>query len=64
MCKTQGKVTEATVVDHIIPHKGDEALFWDIHNWQSLCKRHHDSDKRKAELRGGAGKNSKGEKTQ
>jgi 5-methylcytosine-specific restriction protein A len=33
----------ATVVDHIIDHKGDQELFWDRNNWQSLCKRHHDS---------------------
>ena len=25
------------MVDHIIPHKGDEALFWDEDNLQSLC---------------------------
>ena len=32
----------ATVVDHIIPHRGDQALFWNRSNWQGLCKRHHD----------------------
>ena len=32
----------ATVVDHIIPHRGDNTLFWDRDNWQSLCKRCHD----------------------
>ena len=32
----------ATIVDHIVPHKGDLALFYDQTNWQSLCKRHHD----------------------
>lgn len=32
----------AEVVDHIKPHKGDPALFWDEGNWQSLTKRHHD----------------------
>ena len=49
MCEAEGRVTAATVVDHIIPHRGDELLFWDRKNWQSLCKRHHDSDKKKAE---------------
>ena len=57
MCLTYGVTREATVVDHIEPHKGDERLFWDIGNWQSLCKRHHDSDKQRIERRGGAGKN-------
>jgi len=37
------------VVDHIIPHQGDYALFWDVSNWQGLCYRHHNSDKRRAE---------------
>jgi 5-methylcytosine-specific restriction enzyme A len=32
----------ATVVDHIIPHKGDMNLFWDRNNWQPLCKTCHD----------------------
>lgn len=33
----------ATVVDHIIPHRGDQKLFWDRSNWQALCKSCHDS---------------------
>lgn len=32
----------ATVVDHIIPHKGDMVLFWNTGNWQSMCKRCHE----------------------
>ena len=31
----------AKVVDHIIPHRGDEALFWDEGNWQPLCMSCH-----------------------
>jgi len=41
-CSKEFKITVATVVDHIIPHKGDYALFWDETNWQPLCKKHHD----------------------
>lgn len=41
-CKERGKLVEATVVDHIIPHRGDKALFWDEKNWQPLCKSCHD----------------------
>jgi len=26
-----------TQTDHIIPHRGDQALFWDETNWQRLC---------------------------
>ncbi|WP_435645121.1 HNH endonuclease [Butyricicoccus porcorum] len=38
----QGRYTRATVVDHIVPHRGDPKLFWDQTNWQSLCKQCHD----------------------
>ena len=41
-CLLKGKVTPATVVDHKIPHRGDKRLFWDMSNWQSLCKGCHD----------------------
>lgn len=41
-CKRQGKITQATVVDHILPHRGDKKLMWDENNWQSLCKMCHD----------------------
>ena len=41
-CAKQGKYVRATVVDHIIPHRGDQKLFWDQNNWQSLCKNCHD----------------------
>jgi 5-methylcytosine-specific restriction endonuclease McrA len=52
MCLGQGKVTEATVVDHIIPHRGDQTLFWDRANWQPLCKPNHDSAKQAEEANG------------
>lgn len=41
----------ATVVDHRIPHKGDDALFWDRRNWQPLCSHCHNSHKQAAERR-------------
>lgn len=41
-CLKENRLTPATVVDHIVPHKGDYNLFWDKNNWQSLCKRCHD----------------------
>ena len=52
-CQKDGKITPATVVDHIIPHKGDMKLFWDKSNWQSLCKRHHDIKTAKEDKRWG-----------
>lgn len=41
-CGEEGRLTPASVVDHIVPHKGDVALFWNSNNWQSLCKTCHD----------------------
>lgn len=26
-------------VDHVVPHRGNQGLFWDRGNWQSLCAR-------------------------
>lgn len=40
-CITDGKVTPTDVIDHIQPHEGNAALFWDETNWQSLCFAHH-----------------------
>lgn len=41
-CKRNGKYTQATVVDHVVPHRGNDKLFRDKSNWQSLCKQCHD----------------------
>lgn len=41
-CMRAGRLTPATVVDHIVPHRGDARLFWDEDNWQPLCKSCHD----------------------
>ena len=41
-CLSEGRYTPATVVDHIIPHRGNQQLFWDMTNWQPLCKACHD----------------------
>ena len=40
-CKRLGYITEATVVDHVTPHRGNQVLFWDERNWQALCAPHH-----------------------
>ena len=36
-CEARGRLTSATVVDHITPHRGDRVLFWNQSNWQPLC---------------------------
>ena len=46
MHQKRGQVVAARVVDHIVPHRGDQRLFWDQTNWQSLCKPCHDSAKK------------------
>jgi 5-methylcytosine-specific restriction protein A len=38
----RSEVEPAVVVDHIVPHQGDMVAFWDMANWQALCKRCHD----------------------
>jgi 5-methylcytosine-specific restriction endonuclease McrA len=30
------RLRPANVVDHKVPHRGDEALFWDESNWQAM----------------------------
>ena len=48
------RLKQATVVDHIIPHKGDMNLFWDRNNWQAMAKECH--DKKTATEDGGFGR--------
>jgi len=36
-CQADGIRTPATVVDHVVPHRGDPRLFDDVGNWQALC---------------------------
>lgn len=50
-CKRKGRLTLATVVDHVIPHRGDQELFWRDGNHQGLCKACHDSTKAREERR-------------
>ena len=41
-CPPDGCYAPANTVDHIIPHKGDQGLFWDRANWQPMTKTCHD----------------------
>ncbi len=40
-CIAVDRVTAAELVDHIVPHKGDQVLMWDRSNWQASCAWHH-----------------------
>lgn len=51
-CAAQRRLSLGRVVDHIRPHKGDEALFFDPENLQTLCKPCHDGEKQHMERTG------------
>ena len=36
-CEDKGISRMSQCTDHIVPHEGNEELFWDIKNWQPLC---------------------------
>jgi 5-methylcytosine-specific restriction enzyme A len=42
-CQAEGRIEPSTTVDHIVPHRGDQTLFWDEANWAAMCKRCHDA---------------------
>lgn len=51
-CLRMGRTEPTTVVDHIIPHRGDDTLFWDPSNHQGLCATCHSSTKQAEEKSG------------
>lgn len=52
LCLQRGVVSAATLVDHVIPHKGDMTLFWCVDNWQALCNDCHNTEKKEIETLG------------
>lgn len=50
-CVRPGCGQPASVVDHIVPHRGDRKLFWSRSNWQPLCAPCHNRWKQAAERR-------------
>lgn len=51
-CAREYGNTALLVGDHITPHRGDPALFWDRANIQCLCKPCHDGAKQAEEKQG------------
>lgn len=54
-CRMCGRIdgrTSQLVADHVAPHRGSEALFWDDANLQCLCKACHDKTKQSQERAG------------
>lgn len=49
LCLFEGRVTIATVCDHVREHKGEEVLFWDRGNLWGLCGTCHNSVKQRME---------------
>lgn len=43
------RVRPSTVVDHIVPHRGDPDLFWSRENLQGLAKTCHDRKTRRGQ---------------
>jgi 5-methylcytosine-specific restriction enzyme A len=50
-CIDIGRITVATICDHVERHNGDEQRFWNG-PFQSLCKEHHDVTKQRDEATG------------
>jgi 5-methylcytosine-specific restriction protein A len=50
-CEAVGRVEAAVIVDHVVPHGGDSARFWNTSLWQACCKWHHDVVKQRLEDR-------------
>jgi 5-methylcytosine-specific restriction endonuclease McrA len=51
-CAKQGRRMLASVVDHIVPHRGDQEKFWDKANHAALCANCHNSYKQRLEKSG------------
>jgi 5-methylcytosine-specific restriction protein A len=53
ICGNLEAQTAKLVADHKQPHRGDERLFWDASNLQTLCASCHSGAKQRAEQAGG-----------
>jgi hypothetical protein len=51
MCEAQGRLTPATIADHIEPHRGSVNAFY-CNALQSLCRQCHGAEKHVIELHG------------
>ncbi|CAO4162660.1 Putative HNH nuclease YajD [Methylorubrum populi] len=47
-CRDEGRIVAATVADHVVPHRGDVAAFWEG-ELQSLCTPCHNQAKQAEE---------------
>lgn len=54
-CEAVGQRAATEIVDHVEPHKGDQAKFWDAKMWQPACGHCHNVIKPKLERMHAAG---------
>lgn len=54
-CLARERTEAAILTDHVIPHHGEVALFWDRDNWQAACGFCHNAVKQRLELMYGRG---------
>lgn len=48
-CEAVGIVVPSTLVDHVVPQRGDAERMWSVDNWQPSCRWHHDVVKKRLE---------------
>lgn len=48
-CAALNRRVATEIVDHVVPHKGDQEVFWNASMWQPSCRWHHDVVKKKLE---------------
>lgn len=48
-CSAIDETKPTFLIDHAIPHRGDQRLFWDQGNWQSACEWHGNAVKQRLE---------------
>ena len=51
-CALDGIATAASLVDHLFPHHGDQAVFWQREPWISSCADCHNGMKQSLERQG------------
>lgn len=51
-CALADDIAPATLTDHLYPHRGDQAVFWNRTYWISSCKPCHDRFKQRIERLG------------
>lgn len=52
MCLKAGRLTPATICDHVDPRTKDDPETFFTGPYQSLCSHHHDSKKQQQEVKG------------